>query len=135
MKRYIISINAAILVESGRYYEGYILLVGAWTNSNRGTVDSVQSQANIQRKFDSVSQNLFDFENVASKLKLCHEICHAHARELERAGHTHLRIHFAVWTLHTHIDLDRANLNTIWIQSGDKFECSVYSRALDWSSL
>ena len=57
------------------------------------TANNERSQANVQRKLELVSQNLSDFVDVArAPLKLCHEIYHAHARELERAGHACLRI-------------------------------------------
>ena len=72
-------------------------------------MDSVRSQANVQRKLESVSQNLYDFVDVAREpSKLCHEICDAHARELERSGHARLRFFF--------FSVDATYPHPIWIE-------------------
>ena len=59
---------------------------------------SVQSQANVQSKLDSVSRNISDLGDVAREpSRLDHKIHHAHAGELKKAGYVHLsRINFAV---------------------------------------
>ena len=56
------------------------MLVEVWTSQ---TVVSVQSQANVQNKLDSVSRTLSDFEDIAREpLRLGHEFHHSHAKEL-----------------------------------------------------
>ena len=58
-----------------------------WSVDNTRTTVSVQSQANIQSRLGSVSQNLSDFEDVAREtLRLGHEIYHTHARKLREQG-------------------------------------------------
>ena len=91
----------------------WLVLVGAWTTLE--TTVSMQSQASIQRKLNSVSQNLSDFEDMAREPStLGHEISHAH----ERAGHAHV-INLQIGCYISMSYPDRVNRDTT------NFECSV----------
>ena len=66
-------------------------------------MDSVEPDQRSEKARISVAEPFFFVDVAREPSKLCHEICHVHARELEKAGHAHLRIFFAVWMLCIHI--------------------------------